>query len=255
MQSFFQVLQIQGECMKKLLSIFVYAFVLIQANIFGLGDPLESFIVGYESFNCFHCTTQEDLQRIFSNSDNSQPFDSILEMIVDLQTANVQRTMSHLHAQHANKSEAERENYIRQYFLEGEPDAQSYIRKYYTTRYNDFVQKKSQLLIGVNATREIRGIFFFTVDATFNSALLICGECLIDIPKEYTFKILLQVWEIIARKFCENAKVLILGIPKAATPVMDRGFIHPTKMKPCEYTGSLINREIYDVFERPIEPE
>lgn len=242
--------------MKKLLSILVLAFALAQGSLFGLGEPVACFVINYESFNCFHCTTVEDLLRLFPlESGDAQPFDRILEMIVARQKDNVQGAINYLRTQYQELNEEDREAYICKYFLEGEVDAQSYIRKYYTARYENFVQGKSQLLVCVNAVREVRGVFFFTVDNTFNKALLICGECLIDVPKEHTFTVLPRVWDIIARNFCVDSLVLILGVPKAATPVMDKGFIHPAKMKQCEYTGSLIDREIYDVFERAIEQE
>jgi hypothetical protein len=240
--------------MKKILSIFVCVIILMQGNLLSLGEPVASFIAGYENFNCFHCTTVEDLVRLFPlESDDSRPFDQILEMIVERQKDNVQGAIEYLRRTHSNLSEADREAYICKYFLEGESDAQSYIRKYYTARYENFAQGKSQLLIPVNAAKKIRGVFFFTVDQTFNNALLMCGECLIDTPKEHTFKILSQVWNIIARNFCADSQVLILGVPKAATPIMDKGFIQPAQMKPCEYTGSFIDCEIYDVFKRSIE--
>lgn len=242
--------------MKKILSIFVCAIALVQANIFSLGESVDSFIVGYESFNCFHCTTVDDLLRLFPvGLDESKPFDQILEMIVARQKDNVQGVIEFLRSAHADKSEVDREAYICKYFLEGEPDAQSYIRKYYTARYIDFVQGKSQLLVSINAEKKVRGLFFFTLDHTFNNALLICGECLIDVPREHIFTVLPRVWDIIARNFCGESQVLILGVPKAATPVMDKGFIQPLKMKQCHYTGSLIDSEIYNVFQWSIGRE
>lgn len=242
--------------MKKLLSILICAIVFVQGYIFGMQEPIATINVGNEKIHCFHCVKKENLQKFLSPElAQLQAFDVILDMITERQQAHVKGAIEYLRTQYANKNEEEKEAYICKYFLEGEADAQSYIRKYYTDRYENFVQGESQLLVAVNAMGQIRGIFFFTIDLTFNNALLICGESLIGVPKELTFTLLPGVWNIIAQMFCPNSQVLILGVPKVAVPMMDKGFIQPAQMKPCEYTGNRINCEIYEVFERVIERE
>lgn len=199
------------------------SFICVIAVMYGslLGNYVGELAFNDATFNCHRYTSEN--RGILTN----EYLNSIVPELVQKETPHVQKELD-------NPTST---------FTTDPLNAEEYITNYYRAIFSRFDEGKAQALVCTNQDQKCVAIVFFSQDTSFNNALWLERNIVLNglnIPY-FLISIFLQALRtMILSHFYPNAQQTIIALPKGAE-LIAKYMSTNLGYAPCDYTGTAIN--------------